>query len=102
MTQLAARDDWEWPLSRLPARLAACAPVVRMVMGGSARQAARVPHGHSYGCWVHRDGDRQGRRVGGAEDEVVHCAVVLDEMTGDRQLPIMIGQMRRATNLSGS
>jgi bifunctional DNase/RNase len=30
--------------------------------------------------------------VGGAEDEVVRCVVVLDEVTGDRRLPIMIGQ----------
>jgi bifunctional DNase/RNase len=30
--------------------------------------------------------------VGGAEDEVLRCAVVLDEVAGDRQLPIMIGQ----------
>jgi bifunctional DNase/RNase len=30
--------------------------------------------------------------VGGAEDKVVRCVVVLDEVTGDRQLPIMIGQ----------
>jgi bifunctional DNase/RNase len=30
--------------------------------------------------------------VGEAEDEVVHCAVVLDEVTGNQQLPIMIGQ----------
>src|SRR5215213_7675717 len=58
--------------------------------GRLSAASCAVPHGHSYGCWVHRDADRQGRRVGGAEDEVVHCAVVLDEMTGDRQLPIMI------------
>jgi bifunctional DNase/RNase len=30
--------------------------------------------------------------VGTAEDEVVRCVVVLDEVAGDRQLPIMIGQ----------
>jgi hypothetical protein len=30
--------------------------------------------------------------VGGADDEVVRCVVVLDEVAGDRQLPIMIGQ----------
>jgi bifunctional DNase/RNase len=30
--------------------------------------------------------------VGEAEDEVVRCVVVLDEVAGDRQLPIMIGQ----------
>src|SRR5215510_9680038 len=30
--------------------------------------------------------------VGGAEDEVVCCVVVLDEVAGDRQLPILIGQ----------
>ena len=52
MTQLVARDDWEWPCPRLPARLAACASVVRMVVGGSARQAAGVRHGHSYGCFL--------------------------------------------------
>jgi bifunctional DNase/RNase len=28
----------------------------------------------------------------GAEDEIVRCVVVLDEVAGDRQLPIMIGQ----------
>jgi uncharacterized protein len=30
--------------------------------------------------------------VGGADDEVVRCVVVLDEVAGDRRLPIMIGQ----------
>jgi bifunctional DNase/RNase len=30
--------------------------------------------------------------VHAAEEELVHCAVVLDEVAGGRQLPIMIGQ----------
>jgi bifunctional DNase/RNase len=31
-------------------------------------------------------------RVSGAEDQIVRCVVVLNEVSGDRQLPIMIGQ----------
>ena len=30
--------------------------------------------------------------VSGAEDQIVRCVVVLNEVSGDRQLPIMIGQ----------
>jgi uncharacterized protein len=30
--------------------------------------------------------------LGAAEDEMVHCVVVLDEVAGDRHLPIEIGQ----------
>ena len=30
--------------------------------------------------------------VGATEDELVHCVVVLDEVAGDRHLPILIGQ----------
>jgi hypothetical protein len=81
-TQLAGRDDWEWPLSTAPGPLGGMWVSRQDVVGGSARQAAGVRHGHGCRCWVYRDADRQGRRVGGAEDEVVHCAVVLDEMAG--------------------
>ena len=43
------------------------------------------------GCWRCRDADRQGRRLRGPDDEMVYC-VVLDEVAGDRHLPIEIGQ----------
>jgi bifunctional DNase/RNase len=75
---------------RLSACLAACASVVRMVVEEDQHGKLR-----GFAMTTATDVGFAEMRivgVGGAEDEVVRCAVVLDEVAGDRQLPIMIGQ----------